>query len=107
MATILDGPRLPITDDNRSGLIVIITATAVAWTLTVLTIRISSVVSVRRPFGLEEAAVTLSSVRDLSLFWAKLVILMGCSVSEYSMLFCDLRCCPGWPRKKGYISQYQ
>ena len=63
MAANLDGPRLPITDDNRSGLIVIVTATAIAWTLTVLTIRIASVISVRTSFGLEEVAVTLSSVR--------------------------------------------
>jgi len=66
MATILDGPHLPITEDNHSGLIVIVTATAVAWTLTVLTIRIASVISVRTLFGLEEATVTISSILSVA-----------------------------------------
>lgn len=57
-----DGPRLAITDDNRSAFIVVVTATLVAWTIVVLTIRVASKITARIGFGFEEVAVILSSV---------------------------------------------
>lgn len=61
------GPRLYITQDDHAGLLVIIAAVAVAWTLSVLVIRLLSKVNLKSEFGLEELAIIVSSVRFISL----------------------------------------
>jgi hypothetical protein len=66
MSTEDSGPRLTITKDDHAALIIVATATLLAWTVAVLTIRIASKLSAKIALGLEEAAIILSSVRSLA-----------------------------------------
>jgi hypothetical protein len=58
-----EGPRIAITEDNRSALIVVVTATLLAWTVGVLFVRLASKWTSRIRLDVEEAIVILSSVR--------------------------------------------
>jgi hypothetical protein len=59
-----EGPRIAITEDNRSALIVVVTATLLAWTVGVLFVRLASKLTSRIRLDVEEAIVISSSVRS-------------------------------------------
>lgn len=61
------GPRFYITQDDHTGLLVIVTAVAVAWTVSVLVVRLLSKANLRSAVGLEELAIVVSSVRSIAL----------------------------------------
>lgn len=60
------GPRLILNSDNKSALIVIVTAIGLSWTLLTLIIRVVSKLHVKRSIGLEEVLVVAASVCTLA-----------------------------------------
>jgi len=61
------GPRFYITQDDHTGLLVIVTAVAIAWTVSVLVVRLLSKANLKSAVGLEELAIIVSSVRSIAL----------------------------------------
>lgn len=96
-----DGPRLAITDDDRSAFIIVVTATLAAWTVVVLTIRVASKLSARITVGLEAVAVILSSV-SRSAWSRKMHRLTDLETGARNWLFhCNFRRREIWPWEVG------
>lgn len=65
MSSTVTESRWVITPDSRGGLLIIVTAICLIWTLAVLIIRLASKLSVKNKLGLEEVLVVLATVSSL------------------------------------------